>query len=144
MTTDPIDRELGIVAAEIARTDTKASTLLSAGGILAAALGLTTSGGHTHTASTVIAAAVLGAALVLAAMVIRPRLGGDTSGSYLQWADLHPNDIAGEVQQDRRAARLVALSGLCAQKMIILRWATDTTIAAVIAIAIAAALTAAN
>ncbi|MEV8324578.1 Pycsar system effector family protein [Kitasatospora sp. NPDC056731] len=144
MTTDPIDRELAIVAAEIARTDTKASALLSADSLLGAVLGLIVNGGHVHAAATITAAIVLGAALVLAALVIRPRLKKTDKASYPHYATLSAPALVEVLVEDRRAEKLLTLCKIADHKMKSLRWATDVTIAAIAAISLAATLTAAR
>lgn len=142
--TDPIDTELAIAATEISKADSKAAALLSAGGILATALGLITTGDHPNPAAMATAAVTLAASLILSALVIRPRLAGTDRASFLHWATVAPDELAAELAEDRRAAKLVVLSQITARKMTTLRWATDITIAAVIAIAVAAALSATN
>ncbi|MER5350617.1 Pycsar system effector family protein [Kitasatospora sp. NPDC002551] len=142
--TDPLDRHLAAVTAEITRTDTKAAALLSAIGLLGTALGVIVSSGHVHAAATVLAALTLGAAFVLAALVIRPRLGARDRdrASFLHWAQLSPDQLDEALANDRRRERLITLSVLCHHKMRHLRAATDVTIAAGAAVALAAALTA--
>jgi hypothetical protein len=143
--TDPIDKATATVTTEIARTDAKATALLSAGGILATALGLITTSDHASIPATVIAATLLAASLIQAALIIRPRLDGTHRGSFLHWATIDPADpdhattIDNDLAHDGQHARLINLSVLCAAKMRSLRRATHTTIAAILALAVAAA-----
>lgn len=141
---NPIDTELTTVATEINRADTKAAALLSAGGILTAALGLIAANGHTNVIVTALAAALLAGSLVLSALVIRPRLTSTDRASYLHWSTLTANELGAELSEDRRQAKLIALSRLAETKMRLLQRATDVIIAAVLAIVLAAALNAAS
>ncbi|RPE34935.1 Pycsar system effector family protein [Kitasatospora cineracea] len=146
-TTDPIpdralDQALATVASEMARTDAKASALLSGGGILAAAAGIITASGRAEPISTAIAGLLLAAALVASVLVIRPRLGGQDRASFPHWATLRPDQLRDALADDRRDACLITLSQLAVRKMTALQRATDLTIAAVIALAAAAVLAA--
>lgn len=139
---DYLDRELANVTAEITRTDTKAAALLSGGGILAAALGLITAGGHAEPITTAIAAAFLAAALIASTFVIRPHTANNDEASWPHWATLDEQQLHEELAEDRRPGRVVVLSGLAMRKMTALRWAADLTIGAILAIALAAAVAA--
>lgn len=145
-----IRTRLATVKEEIGRTDTKAASLLSAGGILAAGLGITTATGHVNTAATALAATLLAAALILSALVIRPRLANRDKANFIHWATLHRDQLVADTaaetadSQGRAPDQLIALSTLCLAKMRLLRWATDATIGAAAAIALAAALRAAG
>ncbi|MFD8595425.1 Pycsar system effector family protein [Kitasatospora sp. NPDC059646] len=139
---EPIDQALADARAENTRTDTKAGALLSGGGILAAALGIVTGGGHGEPVSVTVAAVLLAAALVASALVIRPRLSGAARGSFTYWATLDRRAIRNAVAEDHRDEQLEFMSQLVVTKMSQLRIATDLTVAAVVALLVAAALAA--
>ncbi|MGW4695169.1 Pycsar system effector family protein [Kitasatospora cineracea] len=142
-TTDrALDQALTTVAAEMTRTDGKAAALLSGGGILAAAAGIITASGRAEPISTAIAGLLLAAALVASVLVIRPRLGGGDRASFPYWATLTTGQLRDALAEERRPECLITLSKLAVRKMALLQRATDLTIAAVIALALAAALAA--
>ncbi|MFJ5099063.1 hypothetical protein [Streptomyces sp. NPDC088557] len=41
--------------------------------------------------------AALAAAMLLVLLIVRPRLGGDVSGSYLHWATCTPREAAADI-----------------------------------------------
>jgi hypothetical protein len=143
MATDALARALDDVIAENVRTDAKAAALLSGGGILAAALGLITAGGHAEPVTVGVAGALLAAALIASASAIRPRLANADRSAFPHWATLdRPELVDDALAVDRRRERLIVMSRLAMRKMRMLRWATDLTIGAVIALAVAAVVAA--
>lgn len=128
------------VAAEITRTDTKATALLTAFGIPFAVLVATVPGRDFPTAAAVLAGAGtvgLVAALLTVLLALRPRLGGTTRGSYLHWAQCTPEDITEDLATDRNAEHIVQLSQAAVQKYKALRRAIDLTAAALCVLALA-------
>lgn len=136
-----LDEALVHTVADLTRTDTKAGLLLTLDGLLVAALSFLGTGLHGLALILAIAGAVaLVGGVVLALLVIRPRLadkGTTDRASYVYFADADPAAIAAALADDRRPARLQALSRTALRKMRVLVWAGDTTLAAVIAIAAA-------
>ncbi|MFJ2110609.1 Pycsar system effector family protein [Streptomyces sp. NPDC087850] len=136
-----INEAITYAASDLARTDTKAGLLLTLDGLLVAALGLT--GTDLHGLALILAiigAVALIASVVLALLVLRPRIAGgriNDRASYAYYATAKPDAIAQALAEDRRPARLIALSTIALRKMRLLIWAGDTTLAAVIAIAAA-------
>ncbi|WP_282204526.1 Pycsar system effector family protein [Kitasatospora fiedleri] len=137
-----LDRAQATVAAEMTRTDAKAAALLSGGGILGAVLTVLAASGRAEPISTALAGLLLAAALVASVLVIRPRLGGTDKASFPHWATRTPQQLRADLAEDRRANCVTALSDLAVDKMTALQRATDLTIAAVLALAIAAVLAA--
>ncbi|WP_176166678.1 Pycsar system effector family protein, partial [Streptomyces buecherae] len=112
-TTDHTDQGLTdavtAVAAEISRTDNKASLLLAFSGALAAGLvGLTGREGLSLPVRLTIGAALtaLGAAAVVLLSVVRPRLPhrGETGdrANFTYWAECTPAEIRQGMREDRR------------------------------------------
>ncbi|MGW8558127.1 Pycsar system effector family protein [Streptomyces tubercidicus] len=132
------------VAAEITKADTKAGQILTLDGLLVAALSLM---GKGATGAALIAEAggafALTSSVLLALLAIRPRLscGGKADrANFIYWASATPEKIADGLREDRRKARLRALSGIAVRKMRIGRLAGDAAFAATVAIATAALL----
>ncbi|MER5617560.1 Pycsar system effector family protein [Streptomyces sp. NPDC002215] len=136
-----LDAAIAKADSDLARTDGKASALLTLDGLLVAALGLGGTGLHgLALVLAVVGAVALIAAVVLAVLVIRPRLGGtdlNDRSSYVYYAEADPAAIADALAADRRPARLQALSRIALRKMRTLRLAGDVSLVAVIAIAAA-------
>lgn len=133
------------VVSEIARTDSKAGLLLSLDGVLAAAVAILAQAQGASLPVITPAAGLLLAATLLAVLVVRPRiLGGDHGDRafYAHWAVCDPAALQAELAPDRRLDRLRVLSALCHRKMLLLRWASDLAIAALVALAAAALLAA--
>ncbi|WP_327335114.1 Pycsar system effector family protein [Streptomyces anulatus] len=136
-----IDTAITYAGSDLARTDTKAGLLLTLDGLLVAALSL--SGTHLNGLSVILAAAgtlALISSVILSLLVIRPRLTGrdlTDRSSYTYYANAAPAEIAQALTEDRRPARLTALSRIALRKMRLLQIAGDTTLAAVILIAAA-------
>ncbi|MFJ1647998.1 Pycsar system effector family protein [Streptomyces sp. NPDC088258] len=136
-----INDAIAYAASDLSRTDTKAGLLLTLDGLLVAALGLT--GTNLHDLSLILAiigAVALIGGVVLALLVIRPRIAGgriNDRASYAFYATAEPGAIAEALADDRRPARLAALSTLTLRKMKLLALAGDTTLVAVVAIAAA-------
>jgi hypothetical protein len=135
-------------AGEISRTDTKASLLLALDGVLVAAVA--TLGANVPAAALVLVAVgtvALVVAVVLGLLVVRPRLaapnGVNDRSSFVHWATATEDDIAAGMTEDRRVARVRVLSAIALRKMTFLRWTTDATAVAVVALAAAALITAA-
>jgi hypothetical protein len=134
-----LDDALSAVAAEVARTDSKASLLLALDGVLVAAVA--TLGTNLPVVAAVFAAVgvlALVAAAVLGVLVVRPRLGGTDRSSFPYWATCDPGEIEAGMVEDRRAVRVQVLSGICLRKMRALQSAADYTLTAVITLALAA------
>ncbi|GAA0707176.1 DUF5706 domain-containing protein [Streptomyces malaysiensis subsp. malaysiensis] len=138
-----VDRALSDTAAEIGRTDNKASLLLALDGVLVAAAAAL--GGDLPVAA--LASAGVGivsliTAVTLGLLVVRPRFaapGGTHDGSsFVYWATADDAAIAQAMTEDRRITRLRVLSAITLRKMRYLRWAVDATLAAVVALAAAA------
>lgn len=129
--------------AEISRTDAKASALLTAFSIPLAVLVAAVPGHDLPTAAAVLVA--LGAASLVAAMlvvllVVRPRLGGNTRGSYLHWANCTPEQVRADLATDPTAERIVQLSQIAAAKYRALKTAIDITAGALVLLALALAV----
>lgn len=122
------------VIAEMGRTDAKASALLTVLSLPLAVLIATVPGHNLPVAATVaagIGAAALAAAMLLILLIIRPRLGGDVTGSYLHWATCTPQEAAADIASADIAERIVVLSKIAARKFRALRLAIDITAGAV-------------
>ncbi|MET9534698.1 Pycsar system effector family protein [Streptomyces sp. NPDC006649] len=143
ITDTSLNAALAHTVSEISRTDTKAGLLLTLDGLLVAALSFL--GTHVHGLALVLA--VLGAValvggVVLALLVIRPRLvaPGQTvsdRGHFGFYATAEPAEIAAALTEDRRPARLHALSRIALRKMVQLRRSGDASLLAVVTIAAA-------
>ncbi|MEU3148428.1 Pycsar system effector family protein [Streptomyces sp. NPDC006999] len=136
-----MDSAIAYAASDLARTDTKAGLLLTLDGLLVAALSFLGTDLHGPAlALAIVGAVALVGGVVLALLVIRPRLAGgkvNDRASYAYFATAEPAAIADALAEDRRPARLTALSTIALRKMKVLVWAGDTTLAAVVAIAAA-------
>ncbi|MGW1189310.1 Pycsar system effector family protein [Streptomyces sp. NPDC002559] len=134
------------VAAEIARTDSKASLLLAFTGAVLAGLASLADKPLPLPAQIFGATAglALGAAAVLLLLVVRPRLGGRTPapGSFPYWAQLDADAIQTSMTTDTRAARIKALSVIAAAKYRRLDHAVDTILVSLAALLAAAVLAA--
>ncbi|MET8624677.1 Pycsar system effector family protein [Kitasatospora sp. NPDC004669] len=126
-----------------ARTDSKAGLLLGLDGVLTAAVAILAQANGASLPVITPAAAILLAATLLAVLVVRPRITPHDRSSYAHWADCTPTKLRAELIPDRRMDRLRVLSALCHRKMLLLRWASDTTIAALVALSAAALIAAA-
>lgn len=132
------------VIAEMGRTDAKASALLTVLSLPLAVLIAVVPGHDLPAAATVaagIGAAALAAAMLLVLLIVRPRLGGDVSGSYLHWATCTPEQAAADIASDRSAERIVILSRIAARKFRALRLAIDITAGAVALLVLAGTIT---
>lgn len=125
---------------EISRTDAKATGLLTLHGLLVAGLSLLDS----PCTLSVVLAVIGGVALVLGVvggvLVLRPRIpvnGGSDRANFGYWATASAADIEAAMTEDRRIARIQALSCVALRKMRMLRLSADATLAAVAAIAAA-------
>ncbi|WP_326658749.1 Pycsar system effector family protein [Streptomyces canus] len=129
------------VAAEVARTDGKASLLLVFNGAVLAGLASVADKDLPPVTKAFGALAVfaLGAAAVLLLLVVRPRLRGDDKASFPHWARLDEDEIRGCMDADTRAARIRVLSTLAVRKFTHLRRAVDLSLAALALLALAAA-----
>ncbi|MFI1890741.1 Pycsar system effector family protein [Streptomyces jumonjinensis] len=140
-----LDAAVSHTAGEVARTDQKAGLLLTLDGLLVAALSfLGADIDGVSLALALIGAAALVSSVVLALTVIRPQLmdprtrtSDRTSDrtSFVFWAVASDDEITAGLAEDRRLARVRVLSRIALRKMRILRYATDASIAAVVAIA---------
>ncbi|MFJ4866158.1 Pycsar system effector family protein [Streptomyces sp. NPDC088748] len=134
------------VIAEMGRTDAKASALLTVLSLPLAVLIAAVPGRHLPVAAAVLAcigALALAAAMALVLLIVRPRLGGNTTGSYLHWANCTPEEVTADVAVDRSAERVAVLSRIAASKFRALRLAIDITAGSLVllALALTAALT---
>ncbi|MEU6467469.1 Pycsar system effector family protein [Streptomyces sp. NPDC046976] len=128
------------VITEIVRTDSKAAALLTAFGIPLAVLVATVPGRHINSAAAVLVglgAVGLVAAMLTVLLVVRPRLGGNGTGSFLHWADCTAEDVIADLTTDSRVDRLVTLSQIARQKYKALRLAVDVTAAALLFLVLA-------
>jgi hypothetical protein len=147
MTTIPVpdmdknlDHACATVAAEIARTDAKASLLLAFNGAVLA--GVASAADKDLPPVTMafgaLAVLVLGAAAVLLLLVVRPRLSGDDRASFPYWARLD-DEIRASLTSDTRAARIRVLSTIAVAKFTRLRHAIHLSLTALPLLASAAA-----
>ncbi|MFJ1796803.1 Pycsar system effector family protein [Kitasatospora griseola] len=133
---------------DVARSDQKVGVLLGLDGILAAAVAILAQAHGARLAVITPAAALLLAATILAVLAVRPRTEvrdphDHDRSSPAYWAGLGPEQLRAALRPDRRLHRLADLSAICQRKMLLLRWASDVSIAALIALAAAALITAA-
>ncbi|MCC2278905.1 DUF5706 domain-containing protein [Streptomyces sp. ET3-23] len=128
------------VMAEIARTDSKASALLTALGIPLAVLVAVLPGHELPLAGTVLAGiAVAGmvAAMLATLLVLRPHIGNATRGSFLHWAECTAEEVLADLAVDRRTAQLVVRSQIARRKFAALRTAIHITAGSVAVLALA-------
>ncbi|MER7111220.1 Pycsar system effector family protein [Streptomyces sp. NPDC000229] len=128
------------VMAEIARTDSKASALLTALGIPLAVLVAVLPGHELPVVGTVLAGiAVAGmvAAMLVTLFVLRPHIGNATQGSFLHWAECTADEVLADLAADRRTAQLVVRSQLARRKFAALRTAIHITSGSVTVLALA-------
>ena len=136
-----LDAACTTVAAEVARTDGKASLLLAFNGVVLAGLTGATHTGLPAVTKVVGAAAVLTlpAAAVLLLLVVRPRPQGTDRASFPYWAGLDDGTIRASMRADARPARIRVLSGIALRKHRQLKRAVDLSLAALALLLIAAA-----
>ncbi|WP_234312876.1 Pycsar system effector family protein [Streptomyces sp. NRRL F-5065] len=146
-TDDPLDKALASTAAEVARLDGKASSMLTASSLVAAILvGVVPTADLSGPVAALVGLGILlnVAATVAVLLVIRSRFGRPetTRGSFLHWATLAPEELVEELCQDRRAAQTVTLSRIARGKHRLVRLAVDLTVAAagVLAVSLLVAL----
>ncbi|MFJ2923363.1 Pycsar system effector family protein [Streptomyces sp. NPDC087307] len=136
-----LDSAIAYAAADLARTDTKAASLLTLDGLLVAALSLGATDVHGLALVLAVTGAVaLIAGVVLAVLVIKPRLtskGTTDRASYVYYASADPAAIADALAADRRPARLQALSRIALAKMRMLSAACSVSVVATVTIAAA-------
>lgn len=128
------------VMAEIARTDGKASALLTALGIPLAVLVAVLPGRDFPAAGTILAGvAVAGmvAAMLATLRVLQPHIGNATQGSFLHWANCTPDEVLADLAVDRRKGQLVVRSQIARRKFAMLKIAIYITAASVVALALA-------
>ncbi|MFJ3974873.1 Pycsar system effector family protein [Streptomyces sp. NPDC090021] len=128
------------VMTEIARTDSKASALLTALGIPLAVLVAVLPGRGLPVAGTVLAGiAVAGmvAAMLSTLFVLRPHISHATEGSFLRWAECSADEVLADLAVDRRTAQLVVRSQIARRKFAALRTAIHITAASVSVLALA-------
>lgn len=128
------------VVTEIVRTDSKAAALLTAFGIPLAVLVATVPGRDISPAAGVLVG--LGAIGLVTAMftvllTLRPRLGGDATGSFLHWADCTAAEVIEDLTTDLRVQRIGTLSRIAREKYKALRLAIDITGAALLVLVLA-------
>ncbi|KUN58440.1 Pycsar system effector family protein [Streptomyces griseorubiginosus] len=136
-----LDAACTTVAAEVPRTDGKASLLLAFNGVVLAGLTGAANTGLPAVTTVVGAATVLtlGAAAVLLLLVVRPRLQGTDRASFPYWASLDDDTIRTSMRADARPARIRGLSGIALRKHRQLKRAVDLSLAALALLLIAAA-----
>ncbi|GAB2606823.1 hypothetical protein GCM10027168_44580 [Streptomyces capparidis] len=146
-----LDQALVSVTSELGRTDQKAGLLLALdGGLLAvfAALRSNTGGAAAldlpapARATAALGAAALVASVVLLLISVRPRLAGRHRTGLVHWADLEPEQLATALRRDHRPEQITVLSRLARSKFELLRQAIDLSLAAVLLLTAAAAITA--
>ncbi|MFF3726843.1 Pycsar system effector family protein [Streptomyces erythrochromogenes] len=132
------------VLAEMARADAKAGALLTVLGLPLAILIAAVPGRGLPAAALVMVAvgtAGLAVAMSLALAVIRPRLGGAMSGSYLHWATCTTaHEITADLTDDHSAAHIALLSRMVRRKYTLLHYAIDITAGALGALFLALVL----
>ncbi|MFI0515814.1 Pycsar system effector family protein [Streptomyces sp. WSLK1-5] len=136
-----LDTACSAVAAEVQRTDGKASLLLAFNGAVLAGLATLADTGQPSVTNAFGAAAVLAlaAAAVLLLLVVRPRLGGNDRASFPYWARLDEEAIRASLRGDSRPARIRVLSTIAMRKYRQLRLAVDLSLAALALLLVAAA-----
>ena len=136
-----LDTAYATVAAEVARTDGKASLLLAFNGAVLAGLATLADTGLPPVTKVVGAAAVLAltAAAVLLLLVVRPRLGGTDRASFPHWAGLDDATLRASMRADSRPARIRVLSTIAVRNYTQLRRAVDLSLAALALLVVAAA-----
>ncbi|MEU2076618.1 Pycsar system effector family protein [Streptomyces sp. NPDC013489] len=130
------------VTAEIGRTDAKASALLAAFSLPLAVLVAAVPGHDLNTGAAILTglgAVGLVAAMLVVLLVVRPRLGGNSRGSYLHWATCTPEQVVADLAVDRSAERVVKLSQIATAKYKALRVAIDITAGALVLLVLALA-----
>ena len=129
-----LDATLTDVREQLARVDNKASLLLAFDGAAVLALATTAAARLPAAAYVLGGAAVLAlaAAAVLLLLVVRPRLGGAARGSFPHLARL---------AEDTRTADVRGLSALVVAKYQRLAWSVDVSLAALVLLTLAAAVT---
>ncbi|MFF3547615.1 Pycsar system effector family protein [Streptomyces platensis] len=132
-----LDAALTQVLAEIARTDTKASTLLAAFALPLAVL-VAAVPGHSlpraAAALTGLGAVGLVGAMLIVLLVVRPRITGTPRGSYLYWATCTPDEVLADLRKENRAEHIARLSRIAHAKYRALRTAIDVTAGALVAL----------
>ncbi|MFD4178154.1 Pycsar system effector family protein [Streptomyces anulatus] len=130
------------VVAEISRTDSKASALLAAFGIPLAVLVAAVPGRDLPIPAAILVglgAVGLVAAMLVVLLVVRPRLGGNTRGSYLHWATCTPEQVRTDLATDLTAERIIRLSQIATAKYRALKTAIDITAGALVLLVLALA-----
>jgi hypothetical protein len=130
---------LATVAAEIGRTDNKASLLLAFNGAVIAGL-LGSAEKQLPLLCLVpggLAVLALAASTILLLLVVLPRLLGTDRASFPYWATCNTQQILAEMSNDRRADRLRVLSQIALPKFQGLGRAIRLSLAAVILIVLA-------
>ncbi|MFE3603442.1 Pycsar system effector family protein [Streptomyces sp. NPDC059142] len=129
------------VRAEIARTDTKAGSLLAALGLPLAVLVPTVPGRNLPAVAMALVgagAAGLVAAMVMVLLVILPRIAGAPRRTYLYWATCTPQEVTADLETPADPAEdIVRLSRIARDKYAILCAAIYTTVLALTALATA-------
>ncbi|MFE4373287.1 Pycsar system effector family protein [Streptomyces sp. NPDC056835] len=131
------------VKAEIARTDNKTGLLLAFIGALLAgvwtvAKDVSLPAGALVVGGTGVALLVAAAGLLLRA--VRPNLGGARPVGFPRWATLTAEEIRTELDEDKRAQHIAALSRIAVCKFANLRRAVDLTCVAGVLLIVAAVI----
>ncbi len=138
-----LDVELAAVTADIGRTDSKASLILTMGTVLIAGIALLGKMPPVALALAAIGTAAMVGSAILSILVVMPRLDKTRSNSFTRWADLEAHQILDAVATDQRPHRLRELSRLCERKMTYLVWASRLSLVSIVSTSAAAILTAA-
>ncbi|WP_199800788.1 Pycsar system effector family protein [Streptomyces marianii] len=117
------------VITEFGRTDVKAAALVSAFGIPFAVLVVALPGRELNPVAAVLVglgAVGLVAAILVVLLALRPPRVGRPRGSFFYWATCTtPEEVIADVVVDRRAERLITLSGAVERKFAALRLAIE-------------------
>lgn len=140
-----LDSATTTVLAEISRTDAKSGVLLTAFSLPLAALVAAVPGKPLPRLSGLfvgVGTVGLVAAMLVVLIVVRPRVGGATRGSFFYWSRCTTDELLADLQAPSdHAAHVIHLSRIAKRKYQGLRLAGDITAAALVALA-AALLTA--
>lgn len=126
----------------IGRADSKAGQLMTVTGILTTVGTVIAPDAHGITLAALAASATAGAvSFGLSLWVLLPRLGArgctPDRNSFVYWATATADEIRAGLADDRRADTIRVLSAIALRKMHLLRHASFTALAAVIALAAA-------
>jgi hypothetical protein len=138
-----LERAADDVEAKISRTDSKATSMLTAVGVPFAVL-LALHPSHLPLFPQVLMISGwigLLVALVLICLVLRPTLCVSKPVGFVRWAQLNPLELGAHLAEEDTAESVVLLSRLALRKYTWLRWSIHVTVAAVVVLAAALAAT---